>query len=114
MKKIIGPAGLMIHGIHKDDQKPLSQGSISCKNFEKIIIKLKKRILNADEWIYKTRKQILNSKDLCITLDDNLLIACKVGTIRLIKIQRPGKKVMNVKDVLNGWPVGIGEALNER
>ncbi len=79
MKKIIGPAGLMIHGIHKDDQKPLSQGSISCKNFEKIIIKLKKRILNADEWIYKTRKQILNSKDLCITLDDNLRSQVKYG-----------------------------------
>ena len=49
-----------------------------------------------------------------ITLDNNLLVSCKVGTIRLIKIQRPGKKVMNVKDVLNGWPIGIGEILNER
>ena len=62
----------------------------------------------------KVENNTKESKNYGITLDDNLLIACKVGTIRLIKIQRPGKKVMNVKDVLNGWPVGIGEALNER
>jgi len=72
MKKIIGPAGLMVHGIHRDNQKPLSQGSISLKNFEKIIVRYKKKILNADEWIDKTKKNILDTNDLCITFDDNL------------------------------------------
>ena len=79
MKKIIGPAGLMVHGIHKDNQKPLSQGSISVRNFEKIIIKLKNRILNADEWINRSKKNNLNKNDLCITLDDNLRSQVKYG-----------------------------------
>ena len=42
MKRIIGPAGLMVHGIHKDKEKSYSQGSISLKDLEKIIIRLKK------------------------------------------------------------------------
>ena len=79
MKKIIGPAGLMVHGIHKDDQKPLSQGSITVRNFEKKIIKLKNRILNAEEWINKSKKNDLNKNDLCITLDDNLRSQVKYG-----------------------------------
>ena len=79
MKKIIGPAGLMVHGIHKNNQKPLSQGSISSKNFEKIIIKLKKRIINADDWIDKVKKKKLGKNDLCITLDDNLRSQVKYG-----------------------------------
>ena len=76
---MIGPAGLMVHGIHKENTKPLSQGSISDKDFEKIINTLKKRILNADEWIEKSKNKRLSNKDLCITFDDNLRSQIKYG-----------------------------------
>ena len=46
-------------------------------------------------------------------LDNNLLVACKTGSIRLIKIQRQGRKPMLVKDVLNGWKIEKGLILNE-
>ena len=58
MKRITGPAGLMVHGIHNYKYKALSQGSISVNNFEKIIIKLRKRIIDCDEWIKKKRQII--------------------------------------------------------
>ena len=35
MKRIVGPAGIMVHGIHEDNHRPLSQGSISLKKLEK-------------------------------------------------------------------------------
>lgn len=76
---MIGPAGLMVHGIHKENTKPLSQGSISDKDFEKIINKFKKRILNADDWIEKSKNKSLSNKDLCITFDDNLKSQIKYG-----------------------------------
>ncbi len=79
MKKIIGPAGLMVHGIHMDNKKPLSQGSISLKNFENIIIKLRKRIIDSNQWIEKKKRNFLNKNDLCITFDDNLKSQIKYG-----------------------------------
>ena len=42
------------------------------KKGEIIINTLKKRILNADEWIEKSKNKRLSNKDLCITFDDNL------------------------------------------
>ena len=45
-------------------------------------------------------------------LDDNLLIACKTGAIRLLKIQRQGKKPLAAKEVLNGWKVEKGTYVN--
>ena len=72
MKIIIGPSGIMVHGIHEDNHKPLSQGSISVKKLEKVIRKLKNRILDADKWIKKSINNELEKNDLCLTLDDNL------------------------------------------
>ena len=55
----------------------------------------------------------LNKKSGCV-IDKNLLISCKYGFIRLIKIQRAGRKAMMAKDFLNGRKVKIGSVINEK
>jgi methionyl-tRNA formyltransferase len=54
-----------------------------------------------------------NKKIGCVT-DENLLISCKYGFIRLIKIQRAGRKAMMARDFLNGRKVKIGSVINEK
>ncbi len=87
MKKIVGPAGIMVHGIHKDNHKPQSQGSISLNKLEKIIKKLKKRIIDADKWIEKSLNNKLKKNDLCLTLDDNLRSQMKYAIPLLKKLK---------------------------
>lgn len=41
-------------------------------------------------------------------LDENLLIACGDGAIRLTRLQRPGKGPMNAADFLRGTPIPAG------
>ena len=41
-------------------------------------------------------------------LDDNLLIACKTGAIRLLKIQRQGKKPQNISEFMLGSQIKQG------
>ena len=48
-----------------------------------------------------------------IILDNNLLISCHKGAIRLLKIQREGKKILPAKEVLNGWKLDLGTKINE-
>ena len=50
--------------------------------------------------------------DIGITLDNQLLVSCKVGTIRLTKIQRQGKKAMDAKVALNGWKIKEGTIIS--
>ncbi|MAH88865.1 MAG: methionyl-tRNA formyltransferase [Pelagibacterales bacterium] len=45
--------------------------------------------------------------------DKNLLISCKYGFIRFIKVQRAGRKAMYAKELLNGWDVEEGSIVNE-
>ena len=47
-----------------------------------------------------------------IVLDHKLLISCGIGEIRLLKIQREGKKVLSANEVLNGWRVEPGTKIN--
>ena len=54
-----------------------------------------------------------NKKIGCVT-DESLLISCKYGFIRLIKIQRAGRRVMTAKELLNGWKIKIGSIINEK
>jgi methionyl-tRNA formyltransferase len=44
-------------------------------------------------------------------LDDNLLVACGSGALRLLKVQREGKAVQDAAAFLNGNPVRAGERL---
>jgi len=44
-------------------------------------------------------------------LDDNLAIACGDGALRLTKLQRAGKSVMEAKDFLRGFPIARGSRL---
>jgi methionyl-tRNA formyltransferase len=55
----------------------------------------------------------LNKKIGYVT-DESLLISCKFGFIRLIKLQRAGRKVMTARELLNGWKVKIGSIINEK
>ena len=41
-------------------------------------------------------------------LDDKLTIACGDGAVRLIDMQRAGKKPMSATEVLRGLPIGVG------
>ena len=53
-----------------------------------------------------------NKKFGCV-IDKNLLISCKYGFIRFIKVQRAGRKVMYAKELLNGWDIEVGIMVNE-
>ncbi len=44
-------------------------------------------------------------------LDDNLLVACGEGAVRLLRLQRPGKGPMEADVFLRGAPIQMGEAL---
>ena len=45
-------------------------------------------------------------------LDDNLTIACKNNSIRIISIQKEGKKILNTKSFLSGYKLSRGEFLS--
>ena len=74
----------MFHHFHSVKNKKFGQGSITKKQFEKIIIFLKKNfsILNPEDWVIKLERNKLKKKDICLTFDDALLcqydIALKV------------------------------------
>ena len=58
-------------------------------------------------------KSKFNKKIGCVT-DESLLISCKYGFIRLIKVQRAGRKAMMAREFLNGRKVKIGSVVNEK
>lgn len=39
---------------------------------------------------------------------DDFCIKCGKKSIKILSIQRPGKRVLSSKDALNGWPVNVG------
>jgi methionyl-tRNA formyltransferase len=44
-------------------------------------------------------------------LDDQLTVACGAGAVRLVELQRAGKKPMLAADVLRGFPIPPGKRL---
>ena len=44
-------------------------------------------------------------------LDDSLLVACGIGALRLVTLQRAGKGAMDAATFLNGFPVLLGTRL---
>lgn len=69
MKK---PHGIMFHYFHNDSVYKKGPGSISSKELEDIILYYKERynLISADEWLYKTQNNLLNSKDVFLSFDD--------------------------------------------
>jgi methionyl-tRNA formyltransferase len=47
-------------------------------------------------------------------LDDHLTVACATGAIRLLQVQRAGKKPMSADELLRGMPLRAGHPLNGR
>lgn len=46
-------------------------------------------------------------------LDDNLTIACGEGMVRLLQLQRAGKRPSTAEEFLRGFPIGQGARLNQ-
>ncbi len=46
-------------------------------------------------------------------LDDNLTIACATGAVRLIDVQRAGKRPMQAAEFLRGFPLAVGTIVNQ-
>ncbi|HEX8470479.1 MAG TPA: methionyl-tRNA formyltransferase, partial [Brevundimonas sp.] len=44
-------------------------------------------------------------------LDEDLLVACGAGAVRLIRVQREGKAVQTAADLLKGFPLPAGTLL---
>ena len=62
--------------------------------------------------------KVENSNNKCgkygEVIDDELQVACKIGSIKFTKIQRQGRRAMQTSEVLNGWKVEKGIILNAR
>ncbi|MBO0741246.1 MAG: hypothetical protein J2P51_07450, partial [Hyphomicrobiaceae bacterium] len=44
-------------------------------------------------------------------LDDALTVACGEGAVRMLEVQRPGRKPMAAKEFLRGFALGTGASL---
>jgi methionyl-tRNA formyltransferase len=51
--------------------------------------------------------------DAGTTLDDNLLVACGTGAVRILLLQREGKSVMEAEVFLRGSPVPLGSQFKQ-
>ena len=57
------PHGIMFHHFHRDDHFPEGQGSITAKEFDKIINYIGvSNIIDPEEWIYKQNRNRLKKK----------------------------------------------------
>ena len=65
--------GVMFHHFHDNNHRK-TQGSISGKQFLKIINFLKKKynLINAKEFLNKLNEKKIDNKDVCLTFDDSL------------------------------------------
>jgi len=46
-------------------------------------------------------------------ISDNLIVKCKKNALRILTLQRPGKKIMSAQEVLNGWPINKGQNMQK-
>ena len=73
------PMGIMFHHFHNNRHYG-GQGSISKKDFEKIIHYIKPwRILDPHDWIERVNRGLLTKNDLCLTFDDALLCQYEIA-----------------------------------
>ena len=41
------------------------------------------------------------------------IVKCKKNALRILTLQRPGKKIMSAQEVLNGWPINKGQNMQK-
>ena len=67
--------GLMFHHF-VGGRHPAGQGAITAETFDALLDHAgRERIISADEWMWKVKRQRLAERDLCVTFDDGL--ACQ-------------------------------------
>ena len=67
--------GIMLHHFHDENKHIVGQGSISAEQFNDMLDFYGKtyNIIGAQEYVYKSDTESLQSKDVCLTFDDGLL-----------------------------------------
>ncbi len=74
------PHGIMFHHFHDSKDYKLSQGSITSKDFEKIIkIIGRQNILDAEKFLELYEKNKLEKNHVCLTFDDGLKCQYKIA-----------------------------------
>ena len=67
-------------------------------------LKLKKVLLDEDE--------SENNEGEILSIDkDSIIVGCKSGTIKILEVQAPSKKAMNILDYVRGSRLSIGDVL---
>ena len=56
-------------------------------------------------------KEIEQSGEIGEILDNNLTVACKENAIKILSVQKAGKKILNTKEFLSGYSIKKGEKL---
>ena len=52
-----------------------------------------------------------NNKGEILDISDGVVVGCKKGKIKLIKIQAPGKKAVSAIDYINGKRLKVGDVI---
>ena len=55
--------------------------------------------------------EIKQSGEIGEILDNNLTVACKENAIKILSVQKAGKKILNTKEFLSGYSIKKGEKL---
>ena len=81
--------GIMFHHLHDDKTYKNGQGSISIKNFYKIIDFIgEKNILDANDFLERLKLNKLEKKNVCLTFDDSIKSQFDLGNGLLNKIKK--------------------------
>ncbi len=89
------------------------------QNADKLIAKIKGLNPFPGVWFKHKNKKIKiidaiemnKSGDVGQILDENLIVACKHNSIKILSIQKEGKKILKTKDFLAGYKFNKGEYL---
>ena len=100
-------AGIMCHHFHGDGI-PKTQRSISYDEFKCIIEAIpRERIIDADEWLWRVKKNCLVGDEICFTFDDNDLLCqyqIALGVLNEFGIKAFGLSIHHrSKEFSSGW-----------
>ncbi len=89
--------------IHKKIMALCDSVTVTIKHNENKI-----KILKSD---YILNENSNNIKNLGTVIDKNFSIQCVDGVLKPLLVQREGKKIMNIKDFLNGYKINVGDII---